>query len=141
LGTELETISNEMDGEILAVMLRVNNNLPNIEENIRSQEKKIHQLIFETHRDKKKIAWGASGNGVVILNRLGIKTEVIEYVIDSDLNKQGKYIPGTQQLIVSPSAIACIKPDVIFIFSQLHKTEIQNQLKEIYKKPIVIETI
>jgi len=55
LGTELETISNEMDGEILAVMLRVNNNLPNIEENIRSQERKIHQLIFETHRDKKKL--------------------------------------------------------------------------------------
>lgn len=47
--------------------------------------------------------WGASGNGITLLNSIGEIARYISYVIDSYSRKQGMYIPVTGQEIVRPS--------------------------------------
>ena len=73
---------------------------------------------------KKILAWGASGNAVQILNNLNINKNLITFIIDSDQNKQGLFIPGTKQQIISPEAAVQHNPDVVLVLTQFHKAEI-----------------
>ena len=43
---------------------------------------------------KRVVVWGEGSKGVTLLNAVGHK-ETIQYVVDLNTNKQGKYIPGT----------------------------------------------
>ena len=71
--------------------------------------------------------WGASGNGVALLNELNIDYNSIPYVIDDDERKQGQYIPFTGQKIISSKSIYLEKIDCIFIASQLHSEAIASK--------------
>ncbi len=80
-------------------------------------QSKIQALL----KSGKNIAiWGASGNGVAVLNELNIDYKIIPYVIDDDKRKQGKYIPFTGQQIVSSGNLNLNNIDCVFIASQLH---------------------
>jgi len=68
-----------------------------------------------------------------LLNSLNIGTDTIEFVIDSDPNKETLYIPGTLQKIILPSTAIGLNPDVVMVFSQIHKNEIGKQCKELFK--------
>ena len=57
---------------------------------------------------------------------------LIEYVIDGDPNKENLYIPGTLQKIISPSTAIDLNPDVVMVFSQIHKNEIGNQCEDLF---------
>jgi len=78
---------------------------------------------------KKVVMWGASGNGSAILNKLNISSDHIQYVIDSDLNKSGKFIPVTGQKIVLPTDPSVADIDCIFICTQFHTKEIASQCR------------
>ena len=79
----------------------------------------------------KIVFWGSSGNGVALLNELNINYKTIQYVIDDDIRKQGKYIPCTGQEIVSSDNPKLKNIDCIFIASQLH---IKTISEKCYKK-------
>ena len=94
-------------------------------ENIKS---KIESLL----KSGRKIAiWGASGNGVALLNELNIDYKSIPYVIDDDKRKQGQYIPSTGQKIVSSESHNLDNINCVFIASQLHVKAIASKC---YKK-------
>uniref|UniRef100_UPI00404890FF class I SAM-dependent methyltransferase n=1 Tax=Flavobacterium sp. TaxID=239 RepID=UPI00404890FF len=126
LNMEIIDLSTAMDGELLSVLL-TNEKLNhqsfkgNIDKNRSSIRNELNNKISE---GKKILAWGASGNGVQILNNLEVNINSIECVIDSDKNKQGKFIPGTLQRIIAPEDAIALKPDVILVLTQFHKAEI-----------------
>ena len=86
--------------------------------------KKIKTLISS---GKKIAIWGASGNGVALLNELDIDFKSIPYVIDDDKRKQGQYIPYTGQKIVSSDSEHLKNINCIFIASQLHRQAISER--------------
>jgi len=51
---------------------------------------------------KKVIGYGATSKSTVVYNYCGIGPDLIGYVIDTTLGKQGMYTPGTHIPIVSP---------------------------------------
>ena len=48
--------------------------------------------------------WGAGARGVTLLNMLNDSR--IEYAVDINPRKQGKYVPGTGQQIVEPTFLS-----------------------------------
>jgi hypothetical protein len=134
LNMEIVESTSAMDGELISILLSKNKFCSDgVKEKLIENQKLIYEKIFNREgRGKRILAWGASGNGVQILNKLKIDKNIIEYVIDSDLNKQGKFIPGTLQKIISPEEAISICPDEILILTQFHKTEIKLMSEKLF---------
>ncbi|MCZ2114249.1 MAG: class I SAM-dependent methyltransferase, partial [Anaerolineae bacterium] len=54
---------------------------------------------------KHGIVWGAGSKGVTFLNVMGTGEEIVA-VVDINPRKQGKYVPGTGQPIISPDQVS-----------------------------------
>jgi len=55
----------------------------------------------------------------------------IEYVIDINTRKHGKFIPGTGQKIVPPEFLREYRPDVAIVMNPIYKNEIQQTLDQL----------
>lgn len=88
------------------------------------------QLAQYRADDLRVVLWGSGGKGITFLNSVA-GTDVIEYVAEINPDKQGKFIPGTGQQIVSPQFLAEYRPDKIIITNALYKEEMQRQATEL----------
>lgn len=92
---------------------------------------KINLLSFLLEqKEKSKIvaAYGAAAKGNTLLNYCGISNDLIKFVVDASIYKQGKYLPGSHIPIVQEEMIKKIKPDYIIILPWNLKNEIKDQL-------------
>ena len=78
--------------------------------------------------DLSIVAYGAPAKGNTLLNYCGIGRDFIDYAVDRNPAKQGRYLPGTRIPIHAPERIAETRPDVVFILPWNLKTEIMEQL-------------
>ena len=92
------------------------------------EEWKRHFEQFK-RQGKSAVVWGAGSKGVTILNVLNGIHEV-EYIVDINPRKQGKYVPGTGQEVVDPSSLTSISPDVIIVMNALYEGEIRKSVEE-----------
>lgn len=60
-------------------------------------------------------AFGAAAKGNTFLNYCGIKSDLIDFVVDSSPHKQGLYLPGSLIPIVGPDALREHRPDYLLI--------------------------
>ncbi len=77
------------------------------------------------------VGYGAPGKGNTLLNYCGIRTDLIEYTVDRNPHKQGKYLPGTHIPIYAPTRIAETRPDYVLILPWNLTKEIGAQLSYI----------
>ena len=90
------------------------------------------ELLIRAKREGKTIAaYGAPGKGNTLLNYCGIRTDLIDYTVDRNPYKQGKYLPGTRIPIFAPDKIGVTKPDYLLILPWNLKDEIMAQMSEI----------
>ncbi|MCD6288844.1 MAG: methyltransferase domain-containing protein [Candidatus Hydrogenedentes bacterium] len=71
--------------------------------------------------------WGAGAKAVCFLNVLDI-AHSIEYAVDINPHKQGKYLPGTAQPIVAPEFMSEYRPDVVIVMNPMYRKEIKHIL-------------
>jgi hypothetical protein len=96
---------------------------------VRETKRKVLAFLIGAKRAGKLIAgYGAPGKGNTLLNYCGIRTDFIDYTVDRNPYKQGKYTPGTHIPILAPERIRETKPDYIFILPWNLKDEIMKQL-------------
>lgn len=82
-------------------------------------------------RDGKRIVlWGSGSKAVSYLTTLGIEREV-EFVVDINPYKHGKYIAGTGQRIVEPEFLASLRPDVVIAMNPVYREEIGRDLARV----------
>jgi ABC-type Fe3+-hydroxamate transport system substrate-binding protein len=86
-------------------------------------------LINLKNQDKSIISYGAAAKGTTLFNYCGIRNDFIDYAVDLNPNKQGKYLPGVHIEIKSPDEIIKTKPDYIIITPWNLKDEIIEQLE------------
>jgi len=86
--------------------------------------------------EQKVIGYGAAAKAAVLLNYCNIGTDLLHVVVDCTLDKQGKLMPGTHQLVIPPEKISEYSPDVILVLAWNHFKEIVNN--ESNKHPKVI---
>lgn len=75
-------------------------------------------------------AYGASAKGTTLLNYFGIGCDLIDFVVDRSLAKQGKFTPGTQLEIFSPSKLIDEKISHALLLSWNFADEIMGQQKD-----------
>ncbi|MBI3775482.1 MAG: class I SAM-dependent methyltransferase [Gammaproteobacteria bacterium] len=97
-------------------------------EQVKETKRKVLEFLIQAKRDKKTIVgYGAPGKGNTLLNYCGIRTDFIDYTVDRNPYKQGKYTPGTHIPILSPDKIKESKPDYLFILPWNIKDEVMQQ--------------
>jgi SAM-dependent methyltransferase len=84
-------------------------------------------LIRARDRGQRVVGYGAPGKGNTLLNYCGIRTDFLEFTVDANPYKQGKYTPGTRIPILAPEAIRAAKPDFVLILPWNLKDEICRQ--------------
>lgn len=75
--------------------------------------------------------YGAPGKGNTLLNYCGIRADLVEYTVDRNPYKHGKFLPGTHIPIYAPEKIAETRPDYVLILPWNLKDEIVKQLSYI----------
>ncbi len=91
----------------------------------------LNFLIKAKKDNKKVIAYGAAAKGNTLLNYAGVKPDLISYVMDKNLEKQNKFMPGSRIPIKDENYLKNDKPDFILILPWNLKDEIITQLKYI----------
>ncbi len=99
---------------------------------VRETKRKLLELLIDLKRQGKSIAgYGAPGKGNTLLNYCGIRHDFLDYTVDRNPYKQGKFLPGTHVPIHSPDRIRETKPDYVLILPWNFKDEIMQQVSYI----------
>ncbi len=97
-------------------------------EQVKAVKRGILDFLIGAKNDGKKIVgYGAPGKGNTLLNYCGIRTDFLDFTVDRNPYKQGKYTPGTHIPIVAPDMIERTRPDYLFILPWNLKDEIIEQ--------------
>jgi SAM-dependent methyltransferase len=86
-------------------------------------------LIGLRRKGKQVIGYGAPGKGNTLLNYCGIRTDLLDYTVDRNPYKHGRFLPGTHIPIYPPERIPETRPDAILILPWNLRTEIAGQLE------------
>ena len=109
--------------------------LENFKFKIVKHSKNLFQLIKGLKKKKKKISiYGASGKGQALMQFSHLEKNMIDFVFDKSKLKQGRFTPGTNIKIKSPTKISNKNIDYLLILSWNIKKEIMKQEKEFLKK-------
>ena len=84
-------------------------------------------LITARRSGKRLAAYGAPGKGNTLLNYCAIRTDFIDYTVDRNPHKHGKFLPGTHIPIFPPERIRETRPDYLLILPWNLKDEIMSQ--------------
>ena len=87
----------------------------------------LEYLIKIKKSGKRIAAYGAAAKGNTFLNYCGIGREFIDFVVDSNIHKQGLYLPGSQIPIVHIDELSLKKPDYVIILPWNLREEIAKQ--------------
>lgn len=88
-------------------------------------------LIEAKEEGKSVVGYGAAAKGNTLLNYCGIRTDLLDYVVDRNPHKQNKFLPGTHIPILAPEKIFETRPDYIVILPWNLKEEVMHQMKEV----------
>jgi hypothetical protein len=97
-------------------------------EQVKETKRKLLEFLIAAKRSGKKIAgYGAPGKGNTLLNYCAIRTDFLDYTVDRNPYKHGRFLPGTHVPIFSPERIQQTKPDYLLILPWNLKDEIIKQ--------------
>lgn len=99
------------------------------EEQVKETKRKLLEFLIQARRaGKRVVGYGAPGKGNTLLNYCGIRTDFLDYTVDRNPYKQGKFLPGTHIPIFHPDKILETKPDYVLILPWNFKDEIIKQM-------------
>jgi SAM-dependent methyltransferase len=101
-------------------------------EQVHETKRRLLEFLIAAKRRGKRIAgYGAPGKGNTLLNYCGIGRDFLDYTVDRNPYKQGKFLPGTHIPIHAPEMLRQTRPDYVFILPWNLKDEIMEQLADV----------
>ena len=88
----------------------------------------VEFLIQARREGKSVVGYGAPGKGTTLLNYCGVRTDLVEYLVDRNPYKHERYMPGVRIPIHAPEKISETRPDIILVLPWNLKDEIVEQL-------------
>jgi SAM-dependent methyltransferase len=85
------------------------------------------RLTGLTRQGKKIALWGSGSKASAFTMAVGLSRE-IPYVVDINPRKQGFYMAGTGQKIVSPDFLVRYRPEVVIVMNPVYREEIRQTL-------------
>ena len=86
-------------------------------------------LLNAQQSNKAVAAYGAAAKGNTLMNYAGIRSDLIEFVVDRNPAKQSKFMPGSRIPIVDEDRLRTSKPDYLVILPWNLKSEIAHQIE------------
>jgi SAM-dependent methyltransferase len=104
-------------------------------ERVQSIRTQMRELLYGLKAEGKTIAaYGAAAKGAIMINFIGTGPDVIDYVVDRNIHKQGKYMPGLHIPVCDPSRLAEELPDYVVLLPWNFKDEILSQQTDFRSK-------
>ncbi|MGV9817244.1 methyltransferase domain-containing protein [Nocardia xishanensis] len=91
----------------------------------------LRYLLARRAEGKRVVGYGAPGKGNTLLNYCGIRPDLLEYTVDRNPYKHGRFTPGTRIPIHPPERIDADRPDVVLVLPWNLETELTAQLRHI----------
>lgn len=94
----------------------------------------LGKLLGDLKSQGKRIAaYGAAAKGSTLINYIGIGNDILDFVVDRNVHKQGCYMPGKHIEIFPPEKILEEMPDYVLLLPWNFKDEVLAQQDE-YRK-------
>ncbi len=94
-------------------------------EQVRATKRALLTFLIDAKQAGKRIVgYGAPGKGNTLLNYCGIGTDFIDFTVDRNPHKQGKFTPGMHIPILHPDELIKARPDFVLILPWNLKDEI-----------------
>jgi hypothetical protein len=128
-----KSVTELREREIAAGFTRIGH-YRNFSEKVKETKRKLLDFLIQAKREGKSIAgYGAPGKGNTLLNYCGVRTDFLDYTVDRNVHKQGKFLPGTHIPIFHPDRIRETKPDYVLILPWNLKDEIRQQMAYVHE--------
>lgn len=102
------------------------------EEQVKATKRKLLAFLIEAKNAGKRIVgYGAPGKGNTLLNYCGVGTDFIDFTVDRNPHKHGRYTPGTHIPVLPVEAIDAARPDYVLILPWNLRKEIVTQMRHI----------
>ena len=86
-------------------------------------------LLDAADAGQRVVGYGAPGKANTLLNHCGIRPDLLEYTVDRNPYKHGRFTPGTRIPIHQPDRIARDKPDYVLVLPWNLRAELTEQLR------------
>jgi hypothetical protein len=86
---------------------------------------------------RRTVLWGAGSKGVSFVNVLDLREE-IDYLIDLNPYKDGRFVPGTGHRVRAPAFLAEYRPDAVIVMNPLYADEIGRDLQAMDLAPEIL---
>ena len=96
-------------------------------ERVRTVQDSLRTLLGELKGSGSIAAYGAAAKGATLLNSTGIDASTIDFVVDRNPHKQGRWIPGARLPILDPSALLERQPDHVLVLAWNYVDEVRRQ--------------
>jgi len=101
-------------------------------EKVKAAKRNILCFMIKAKRNRKTIVgYGAHAEAHTLLNYCGVGPDFLDYTVDRNPIKQGKFIAGIRIPIFHPNKIFETKPDYVLILPWNIKKEIMAQMSKI----------
>lgn len=98
---------------------------------VRAKHDLLSFLIAAKNEGRRIVGYGAPGKGNTLLNYCGIGTDFLDFTVDRNPYKHGRYTPGMHIPILSVEAIDRARPDYILVLPWNLKDEIVKQMRHV----------
>jgi SAM-dependent methyltransferase len=99
---------------------------------VQRTKRELLSVLIKAKKEGKRICgYGAPGKGNTLLNYAGIGTDFLDFTVDRNPYKHGRYTPGMHIPIRPVAAIDQAKPDYILILPWNLKDEIAQQMRHV----------
>jgi SAM-dependent methyltransferase len=79
---------------------------------------------------RRLAAYGAAAKGATLVNYMGIGRELVDFVVDRNVHKQGRHMPGVHLPIAAPERLLEAQPDYTLLLTWNFAAEILAQQEE-----------
>ena len=100
----------------------------------------VSLLTRYKNQGKKIISYGATSKSTTVFNYCGITSELIDYIVDTTKDKQGKLSPGVHIPVVKAPDTIDNSIDIAFLGAWNYEKEIVNKEESFLKRGGVFVT-
>jgi SAM-dependent methyltransferase len=97
----------------------------------------ISRLNRMHSQGKRVVMWGGGSKAVSFITTLGLD-EQIDFVVDINPHKHGKFVPGSGHEVRNPEELKDFHPDCVILMNPVYKEEVRKMLESMRLTPQIL---